>query len=66
MFTVYDIIELFVDENRLKVDIYDNGTETVVFSGLAGELPDNLASCTIDSIDNPVNDGKLTFNVTVE
>lgn len=66
MFTVSDIINLFVEENILKVDIYDTEKDEVVFSGLACDLPENLASCTIDSIDNPEKDDKITFNVTVE
>lgn len=64
MFTLYDLRELFIDDNQL-VRIYDSNADQI-YMGCFDELPDDMENCEITSIDNVYQidfDGYIGINI---
>jgi hypothetical protein len=64
--TLEDFKDYFVDESQL-IRVYDGETETFVYEGEFADMPDDLLSEEIGSIDSlyPSNkfDGCITVNI---
>lgn len=52
MFTVGEIIEMFIDEDSQYFQLRDNEKGDVIFRGYLSELPDELRWADVSSIDN--------------
>lgn len=59
--TVYEFINLFVEEDKQMFNVYDTEKGKNVFEGFLADLPPEIADKEISSIDNIVNG--LTLNV---
>ena len=59
--TVYEFLNLFVEEDKQKFAIYENDRGENVFEGFLKDLPPELAEKEITSIDNIIN--SLVINV---
>ena len=59
--TVYEFLNLFVEEDKQKFAIYENDRGENVFKGFLKDLPPEIADREITSIDNIEN--SLTLNV---
>lgn len=49
--SIYDLIELFVDDSQ-SIYVYDLNTDNELFKGDASDIPADLEDMTICSIDN--------------
>ena len=64
MFTVEEIIEMFVDPEMQVFSIWSNEKEKVIYTGFISDAPDELLQADVASIDNVFEDckGIITFN----
>ena len=53
--SVYDIITMFVEENKQYFELWDNKNEKIIFKGYLSDLSDDLLDATVTSIDNVTN-----------
>lgn len=65
MFTVEEIIEMFVDPEMQVFSIWSNEKEKVIYTGFISDVPDELLQADVTSIDNVFEDckGIITFNI---
>lgn len=65
MFTVEEIIEMFVDPEMQVFSIWSNEKEKVIYTGFISDVPDELLQADVTSIDNMFEDckGIITFNI---
>lgn len=65
MFTVEEIIEMFVDPEMQVFSIWSNEKEKVIYTGFISDVPDELLQADVTSIDNVFEDCKviITFNI---
>ena len=65
MFTVEEIIEMFVDPEMQLFSIWSNEKEKVIYTGFISDVPDELLQADVTSIDNVFEDckGIITFNI---
>lgn len=65
MFTVEEIIEMFVDPEIQVFSIWSNEKEKVIYTGFISDVPDELLQADVTSIDNVFEDckGIITFNI---
>lgn len=65
MFTVEEIIEMFVDSEMQVFSIWSNEKEKVIYTGFISDVPDELLQADVTSIDNVFEDckGIITFNI---
>ena len=65
MFTVEEIIEMFVDPEMQVFSIWSNEKEKVIYTGFISDVPDELLQADVTSIDNVFEDckGIMTFNI---
>lgn len=65
MFTVEEIIEMFVDPEMQVFSIWSNEKEKVIYTGFISDAPDELLQADVTSIDNVFEDckGIITFNI---
>ena len=65
MFTVEEIIEMFVDPEMQVFSIWSNDKEKVIYTGFISDVPDELLQADVTSIDNVFEDckGIITFNI---
>lgn len=65
MFTVEEIIEMFVDPETQVFSIWSNEKEKVIYTGFISDVPDELLQADVTSIDNVFEDckGIITFNI---
>ena len=65
MFTVEEIIEMFVDPEMQVFSIWSNEKEKVIYTGFISDVPDELLQVDVTSIDNVFEDckGIITFNI---
>ena len=65
MFTVEEIIEMFVDPEMQVFSIWSNEKEKVIYTGFISDVPDELLQPDVTSIDNVFEDckGIITFNI---
>ena len=67
MFRVSDLTELFIETSIQTVAIYDCGKEKEVFRGTIDDIPEDLQSLEVMSIDNlEKNSDVFTINVDSE
>lgn len=52
MFTVEEIIEMFVDPEMQVFSIWSNEKEKVIYTGFISDVPDELLQADVTSIDN--------------
>lgn len=70
--TIYDVMNLFIDDGYQLIKIYDLLSENYIYKGRYSDCPDELWELEIASIDNieyfPNETGEvyLTFNVEKE
>ena len=65
MIDVYDLVNLCIDDSII-LNIYDNESERVVWSGPASDLPDEYGNMMVDSFDPPEEKYALTVSVSIE
>lgn len=65
MFTVQEIIEMFVDPEAQKISIWSDEKEEVIYTGFISDLPEDLFDADVRSIDNVFedNNGIVTLNI---
>lgn len=65
MFTVEEIIEMFVDPEMQMFSIWSNEKGKVIYTGFISDVPDELLQADVTSIDNVFEDckGIITFNI---
>lgn len=65
MFTVNEFMELLIDGESQHFNIWNNEEEKVIFDGYGNEIPDELLSEDITSIDNVYDENKgiITLNI---
>lgn len=65
MFTVEEIIEMFVNPEMQVFSIWSNEKEKVIYTGFISDVPDELLQADVTSIDNVFEDckGIITFNI---
>ena len=65
IFTVEEIIEMFVDPEMQVFSIWSNEKEKVIYTGFISDVPDELLQADVTSIDNVFEDckGIITFNI---
>lgn len=65
MFTVEEIIEMFVDPEMQEFSIWSNEKEKVIYTGFISDIPEELLYADVTSIDNVLEDckGIVTFNI---
>lgn len=64
--TVYDFLDIFMDEDMQVVSVYDVNQGKELFRGVRTDMPDDIRDLEIQSIDNlhePTT--VLTLNVAV-
>lgn len=65
--TVYDFLDIFMDEDMQVVSVYDVNHSKELFRGVRSDMPEEIRDLEIQSIDNlhePTT--VLTLNVEVE
>ena len=62
--TVYDIMDLFIDDSQY-IELYDTETDDVVYSGEYCDMPEEYIDREVCSIDNVYkdNNGIVTLNI---
>lgn len=50
--TVYDFLDIFMDEEMQVVAVYDVNHGKELFRGVRGDMPDEIRDLEIQSIDN--------------
>ena len=65
MFTITDLMELFIDPDMQEFKVYSNSKEEVIFEGFLDDLPENLEYATVTSID-PICDNVFCLNIDDE
>ena len=65
MFTVQEIIEMFIDPEAQKFSIWSDQKEEVIYTGFISDLPEDLFNADVRSIDNVFedNNGIVTLNI---
>ena len=64
MFRVSDLTDLFIETSIQTVAIYDCGKEQEVFRGIIDDIPEDMQSLEVMSIDNlEKNSDVFTINV---
>lgn len=63
MITVYDVCYLFLEGGMQKVRVYDFAVDKDIYSGYIDDMPSNISSMEIMSIDNIKNSSVICFNV---
>lgn len=65
MFTVQEIIEMFVDPETQKFSIWSDEKEKIIYTGFISDLPEDLFNADVRSIDNVFkdNNGIVTLNI---
>lgn len=65
MFTVEEIIKMFVDPEVQEFSIWSNEKEKVIYTGFISDVPDELLQADVTSIDNVFEDCKsiITLNI---
>lgn len=63
MFTVEELMEMFVDEDSQRVILYGVNAEKNIFEGYYNDMPDRYHELEITSIDNINETENITFNV---
>ena len=62
--TVYDVITMFIEEDKQYFELWDNKNEKIIFKGYLSDLSDDLLEATVTSIDNVTNGTNgITLNV---
>ena len=66
--TIRDLIEMFIDPDSQRFELWDNDKEQVVFTGFIDDLPEEYDTAEVTSIDNleQGNNGIITLNVCIE
>ena len=66
--SIRDLIEMFIDPDSQRFELWDNDREQVVFTGYLNDLPEEYDMAEVTSIDNleAGNNGIITLNVCVE
>lgn len=66
--TIRDLIEMFIDPDSQRFELWDNEREQVVFTGCLSDLPEEYDMAEVTSIDNleAGNNEIITLNVCVE
>lgn len=65
MFTVYDIINMFLDPELQEFSLWSNEKEKVIFKGYLEDLPEDLEKVEVTSIDN-ITENMLVLNIDEE
>lgn len=65
MFTVEEIIEMFIDPSVQEFSIWSNEKEKVIYTGFISDIPEELLYADVTSIDNVLEDckGIITLNI---
>ena len=63
MITVYDVCYLFLESGLQKVRVYDFAVDKDIYSRYIDDMPSNISSMEIMSIDNIENSDVICFNV---
>ena len=63
---VLDFCELCIDNTQLKVNLYDNGKDKVVWTGRADDIPEEFAFREVECYDLPEKAYELTLNMGSE
>lgn len=65
--SIRDLIEMFIDPDSQRFELWDNDREQVVFTGYLNDLPEEYDTAEVTSIDNleARNNGIITLNVCV-
>lgn len=61
--TVYDFVFLCTETGMLKVNLWSNDTEDVVWSGTLDDMPDKYRSAEVNSWDAPEKEWTITINI---
>ena len=66
--SIRDLMELFIDPDGQRFELWDNDREQVVFTGYLSDLPEEYDTAEVTSIDNleAGNNGTITLNVCIE
>lgn len=62
--TVYDIINMFIEEEEQRFEVWDNEQDEVIFKGCLEDCPEDIQDEIVTSIDN-INkyNNRLTLNI---
>ena len=63
MLSVRDFIEMCTDETGLEVVIWDNVSESVLWTGCGDDIPDEFEFEIVDSYDLPYRKWCMTLNI---
>lgn len=63
MLTVKDFVDMCTDGTGLEIEIWDNVSCEVLWSGCAEDLPDEYCWETVDSYDVPTIKWSITVNI---
>lgn len=66
--SIRDLIEMFIDPDSQRFELWDNDREQIVFTGFIDDLPEEYDTAEVTSIDNleAGNNGIITLNVCIE
>lgn len=64
--SVYEFLELCIDERMLIVEIYDTDSGETLFDGDYDDIPSELMDEEVCSFDVPSEIGKITINISKE
>lgn len=64
--TVYDFLDMCIDERMLRVEIYDCESDETIFDGDYDDIPSELMDEEVCSFDVPSEIGKITINISKE
>lgn len=62
--TIQDFMELLIDGDSQRFNVYDNEKEEIIFDGSGSEIPDELLDEEVSSMDNVYGDNDIiTLNI---
>ena len=63
MLTVRDFVDMCTDGTGLEIEIWDNVSCEVLWSGCGDDVPDEYGWETVDSYDMPYKKWSITVNI---